>query len=262
MFWSGSAFGLEDQVLNPIAADNELRGTTYSKAVAVDSVLVRLRGIEGYVERFRDAFPEVVAAVGPSPEAVIRHSTLRLALAAYIRELRTPDAPLDRWLRGDDAALGAAERRGLELFIDEAGCVACHTGPLLSDFSMHVIGARQEGVGRDTTRNDDLGWGEHGGTPYSFRTPPLRHVAETAPYLHAGTAPTLLDLMKFKNRGRSEHPSVPDDRLSSLVEPLGLSEAQLMDLVAFLEALTDDVSVQGPLFRAPPSVPSGLEPPR
>ncbi|NNK61880.1 MAG: hypothetical protein HKO98_01620 [Gemmatimonadetes bacterium] len=262
MFWSGAAFGLEDQVLNPIAADNELRGTTYAKSVAVDSVLARLRALDGYVEGFRAAFPEIVASVGDAPEAIIRHSTLRLALAAYLRELRTPDAPIDRWLRGDDEALDAAERRGLGLFIDEAGCVACHAGPLLSDFSMHVIGARQEGVGRDTTRNDDLGWGEHGGTPYSFRTPPLRQVAETAPYLHAGTAPTLLELLRFKNRGRSEHPSVSDDRLSPHVRPLGLSESQLLDLATFLEALTDDVTVQGPLFRAPPSVPSGLEPPR
>jgi cytochrome c peroxidase len=262
MFWSGAAFGLEDQVLNPIAADNELRGTTYAKAVAVDSVLVRLRSISEYLDRFRSAFPEVVASVGASAEAVITHGTLRLALAAYLRELRTPSSPFDRWMDGDEVAFSDAQRRGLGLFIGDAGCTSCHTGPLLSDFSMHVIGGRQEGVGRDTTRNDDLGWGEHGGTPYSFRTPPLRQVSETAPYLHAGTAATLEDLLRFKNAGVSEHTSVPASRLSRGVGPLGLTAAQLSDLEAFLESLTDRVSTEGTLFQAPASVPSGLQVPR
>ena len=262
MFWSGAAFGLEDQVLNPIAADNELRGTTYGKPVAVDSVLVRLRSISTYLDGFRSAFPEVVASVGATPEAVITHGTLRLALAGYLRELRTPSSPFDRWMDGDESAFSDAQRRGLELFIGDAGCVSCHTGPLLSDFSMHVIGGRQEGVGRDTTRNDDLGWGEHGGTPYSFRTPPLRQVSETAPYLHAGTAASLEDLLRFKNAGVSEHTSVPNSRLSAGVGPLGLTEAHLSDLEAFLESLTDRVSTQGPLFQAPTTVPSGLTVPR
>lgn len=262
MFWSGSAFGLEDQVLNPIAADNELRGTTYAKPVAVDSVLLRLRSVPEYVERFRTAFPDVVAASGGAPESVVTHTTLRLALAAYLRELRTPRAPWDRWLDGDDAALTEVQKRGLELFIGEAGCVSCHSGPLFSDFSMHVIGAPQEGLGRDTTRGDDLGWGEHGGTPYSFRTPPLRQVSVTAPYFHAGTEATLLDVLRFKNEGRSGHAAVSEERLSSRVEPLGLGDADLEALVAFLEALTDSVTVLEPLFQPPAAVPSGLEVPR
>ncbi|MEK9503554.1 cytochrome-c peroxidase [Gaopeijia maritima] len=262
MFWSGSAFGLEDQVLNPIAADNELRGTTYAKPVAVDSVLLRLRAVPGYLDRFRTAFPEVVAASGEAPENVVTHATLRLALAAYLRELRTPRAPFDLWLAGDDRALSDRQKAGLELFVGDAGCAACHTGPLLSDFSMHVIGARQEGLGRDTTRGDDLGWGEHGGTPYSFRTPPLRQVGATAPYFHAGTAATLLDVVRFKNAGVSAHASVAADRLSPRVRPLGLTDSELDDLVAFLMALTDSVTVLEPLFQAPASVPSGLEVPR
>ena len=90
---------------------------------------------------------------------------------------------------------------------------------------------------------DDLGWGEHGGTPYSFRTPPLRQVAETAPYLHAGTAPTLIELLRFKNRGRSEHPAVSDDRLSPLVGPLGLSEAQLLKLALIMNDVYRSVDV-------------------
>ena len=90
-------------------------------------------------------------------------------------------AELDAFMLGDSTALDAAQQRGLALFIGKAGCVKCHSGSLLSDFDLHVIGTRQAGIGRDTTPGDDLGWGEHGGVPYAFRTPPLRQVAETAP---------------------------------------------------------------------------------
>lgn len=262
MFWSGSAFGLEDQVLNPIAADTELRGDTYPKEVALDSVLVRLRGIPDYLERFEAAFPDEAALAAGDPGILVTPRTLRLALAAYMRELVTPDAPLDRWLAGDDQALSAAQKRGLELFVGDGGCAGCHTGPMLSDFSMHVIGGAQEGLGRDTTPGDDLGWGEHGGTPYSFRTPPLRQLSLTPPYFHAGTEATLREVLEFKNAGRSEHPSVSDDDLSPMVRPLGLTATQLDDLEAFLLSLTDPLTDAGPLFDAPPAVPSGLEVPR
>lgn len=262
MFWSGSAFGLEDQVLNPIAADNELRGTTYAKPVAVDSVLARLRTIPEYVARFETAFPDVASVAQGDPGVLVSHTTLRLALAAYIRELVTPNAPLDHFLRGDDDALDAREREGLALFVGKAGCANCHAGPVLSDFTMHVIGGGQAGLGRDTTPGDDLGWGEHGGTPYSFRTAPLRQVTLTAPYLHAGTEATLAELLEFKNRGVSEHPGVTSAQLSPVVRPLGLTPAELDALEAFLGALTDPLEDAGPLFDAPASVPSGLEIPR
>lgn len=261
MFWSGSAFGIEDQALNPIAADKELRGLTYPKILAIDSVLARLRSIPEYVDRFAAAFPDV-AAVNPSPERLITATTLRRAIAAYVRELVTPEAPLDRFLRGDDGALTSDQQSGLELFIGDGECVRCHWGPLLSDFTQHVLATRQDGLGRDTTPGDDLGWGENGGIPYAFRTPPLRQVALTAPYFHAGTAQTLTDVVRFKNRGVSEHPRVTNDQLDPFVHPLGLSDAEIASLVSFLEALTDDVTIHGPLYEAPTQVPSGLEVPR
>jgi cytochrome c peroxidase len=262
IFWSGSAFGIEDQALNPIAAEKELRGLAYSKVHATDSVLRRLRSLPAYVDLFADGFPLIESAHGRDPDRLITASTLRLALAAYMRELITPDAPLDRFLAGDDRALTEQEQQGLELFIDKAGCVACHTGPLLSDFSMHVIGARQAGIGRDSTPGDDFGWGEHGGELYAFRTAPLRQVEHTAPYLHAGTAETLADVIRFKNLGRSEHPEVADAALDPRVAPLGLSESEIQALVAFLRALTDETTTLGALFQAPEQVPSGLTVPR
>lgn len=263
IFWGGSAFGLEDQVLNPIAADNELRGLTYPKSEAVDSVLARLRAMPAYVDRFAAAYPDLVALYGRDPEQLVRSLTLRRALAAYLRELLTPRTPLDALLQGDAGALTARQKAGLELFIGKAECVACHTGPLLSDFSMHVLGAPQEGLGRDSTPGDDLGWGEVGGTLYAFRTPPLRQVTETAPYLHAGTAETLEQVMRFKNAGVSARPgTVPDAALDPYMHPLGLTAEEIAALVAFMEALTDTVTIEQPLFQAPAQVPSGLEIPK
>lgn len=255
MFWGANAFGLEDQVLNPIAADNELRGLTYSKVDARDSVLVRLRAIPEYVERFSAAFPGMHAS---TPEQIVTTTTLRRAIAAYLRELVTPHAPLDEFLAGDDAALTDEQKAGLELFIGKAGCVACHTGPLLSDFTPHVLGAPQAGLGRDTTPGDDIGWGEHGGTPYAFRTPQLRQVALTAPYFHAGTAPTLQSVVRFKNRGASGYSRVSSTMLDRDVRPLGLSDDEIAAIVAFLGALTDNMSTRSPPFLAPERVPSGL----
>jgi cytochrome c peroxidase len=208
---------------------------------------------------FSEAFPEIVPA---APERVITATTMRRALAGYIRELVTPQAPLDAFLRGDQSALSQEQKAGLELFIGKAGCVRCHSGPTLSDFDLHVLGTLQVGLGRDTTPGDDLGWGEHGGRPYAFRTAPLRQVALTAPYFHAGSAETLDDVLAFKNAGVSAHESVSADDLDAAVHPLGLSSNELAQLEAFLHALTDTISVQGPLFRAPANVPSGLTIPK
>jgi cytochrome c peroxidase len=225
-------------------------------------VVARLRATSGYVDRFADAFPSLVASFGTDSDRLITPSTLRLAIAAYIREMVTPRAPFDDFMKGNDDALGTAAKRGLDLFIGKAGCVRCHTGPVLSDFDLHVVGTLQRGLGRDTTPGDDLGWGEHGGRRYSFRTAPLRQIAETPPYFHAGTAETLEDVMRFKNAGRSEHANVSDADLDAAATPLGLSDTDIADVIAFLHALTDTVTVLGPLFQAPAAVPSGLEVPK
>lgn len=258
MFWGAGAFGLEDQVLNPIAAETELRGVSYPRAVAIDSVLERLRAIPEYADLFARAFPEVAAVHGDDLQRLISAIALERALAAYVRELKTPRAPIDDFLRGNADALDERERAGLELFIGKAGCAGCHFGPELSDFQMHVIGVRQEGIGRDTTPGEDMGWGEHGGVMYAFRTAPLRQVDLTGPYFHAGTARTLRDVVEFKNRGESEYERVPTSALDERVRPLGLTPSEIDDLLAFLGALTDTVSTAAPLFQAPPRVPSGL----
>jgi cytochrome c peroxidase len=87
-------------------------------------------------------------------------------------------------------------------------------------------------------------------------------VDETAPYFHAGTAATLEEVLRFKNEGVSKHERVATTDLDPLVKPLGLTEAEILDLIAFLAALTDRTTTLDPLFQAPEQVPSGLDVPR
>jgi cytochrome c peroxidase len=262
MFWGANAFGIEDQVLNPMAADNELRGLAYDKVVALDSVVARLRANVEYVSRFAAAFADAGSGEPADPQHLVTTLRLRRAIAAYLRELVTPRAPIDRFLAGDDAALTSPQKEGLALFVGKAKCAACHTGPLLSDFTPHVIGVQQMGLGRDTTPGDDLGWGEHGGTPYAFRTPPLRFVTRTAPYFHDGVTATLLDVLRFKNAGRTAESRIAQSALDPAVHPLSLTDGELSLIVEFLASLDDTITTSGPLFQAPARVPSGLSIPR
>lgn len=254
LFWDGrSEKGLEGQALHPLGSRDEMAGDAYPFRDAHWTVLARLRAVPAYDARFRAAFPEL----GDEPTA-ITSSSLARAIAAFERTLVTPDAPFDRWLAGDDGALDAAATRGKALFFGRAGCAACHHGPLLSDFAFHVVGAAQAGPGLPDGRRDDIGRAAFTGRDadrYAFRTPPLRNVALTAPYFHAGTAATLADAVAFFDRGGNDR-GLPADRLDPRLRPLGLSAGERADLVAFLASLTGTP----PAVAVPTAVPSGLVP--
>ncbi len=174
------------------------------------------------------------------------------AIGEYLKTIRTVDAPLDKYLRGDKAALGDAELRGMALFEGKAGCVQCHAGPMLSDGKAHATGVpanpelgtnaeRQismlrhfstmgtpnymnlrEDVGHYVVTKDKKDWGK-------FLTPSLWDVGQTAPYMHNGALATLDDVVAFYNRGGGE---------KSGMKPLELSAAEQADLVAFLKSMT------------------------
>ncbi|HET6361910.1 MAG TPA: cytochrome c peroxidase [Gemmatimonadota bacterium] len=263
-FWDGRAIGLEEQARIPIQSRTEMAGDAYSAEVARDSVVARLRGVEEYVELFREAFP-VESADLPGAD-VITMDTYGRAIAAYERELVTRNSPLDRYARGDDGALTARQKLGLELFFTKAVCSSCHGGPMFSDFRFHVLGVPQEGDGKDLLPGDDTGREEHTRDPadrYAFRTPTLRNVELTAPYMHDGAFATLEEVVRFYDQGASpRHPAVGDARIDPFVrEPLGLTDEEVSALVAFLKALTDPGTALDPtLLAVPESVPSGLEP--
>jgi cytochrome c peroxidase len=261
MFWDGRVRGLEAQALQPLEAADEMRGSTYPEDVAVDSVVARLRAIPEYVALFQEAF---------GPGTTIDADRLARALAAFQRSLVAMDSPFDRFRAGDSTALTPQQRRGMEAF-DDVGCDRCHSGPMFSDFDLEAEGVPEHPL----VAEPDVGAGR-----FRFRTPSLRNVALTAPYMHNGTLATLEDVLRFYDNGRSENPNVvlrrrararegdaaanqaavPEDSRAALsrdfVRVDDMSEQEMADIVAFLHALTDE----GFDRTVPTRVPSGLPP--
>jgi cytochrome c peroxidase len=250
VFLDGREFSLESQVWGPLLASNEMGN------LSIGMVLERIRRLDDYDELFGRAF-------GHGPDM----QTIGMALASYERTLVSGDSPFDRWhFGGDKAALGESAQRGLALFFGKAACVACHSiskeFALFTDNDFHNTGVgyfatmqpsdmelvvllapgQPERVDTDllqstgTKRSRDLGRYEVTSLPadrWRYRTPSLRNVALTAPYMHDGSLPTLRDVLSFYNRG-----GVSNEILDPLIRPLGLSDGEIDDLLSFLRSLT------------------------
>lgn len=237
MFWDNRATSLEGQSLLPIASLGEMRGGRYAEANAVDSVVARLRHVPAYAGLFRTAFG------GAQP---VTATTLGLALACFERTLLGTDAPFDRYMRGETTALTDEQVQGLNAFV-QSGCGNCHGGPMLSDYQLHVLGVADNPL--NTT--SDTGAGGR----YAFRTPSLRNVARTAPYMHSGTLATLEQVLDFYDPGRGNQ-APPNPHVSA-----GQRDAQFPGrvnnkaaIVAFLRSLSAGSFDQ----TVPVTVPSGL----
>lgn len=272
-FWDGRLDGLEAQAGGPITSRVEMRGDAYpgtdteAADASLDSVINRLREIPEYVTRFQSAFPVKAAATDTAtPELVIDSSTYVRAIASYERELVTRNSAYDRFVNGDDNALNAVQKQGLELFYTTAKCGTCHSGAMFSDFRFVVQGVPQEGGGKGTVAGDDLGRAEHTGSPadnYAFRTPTLRNVALTPPYMHDGVFGTLEEVMRFYNEGgQPRHPQVTNAMLEPvLLDSLHLTDDEITAVVEFMKALTDPGTALAPwMLTVPERVPSGLMP--
>jgi cytochrome c peroxidase len=241
---------LEQQVWSPLLAGNEMANPS------VGQVIDKLVSLPDYQGLFEGAF----GGRGPGME------TVGMALASYERTLVAASAPFDRWFYGKDgSAIGDAARRGFELFRGKAGCAGCHivgdTHALFSDYTVHNTGigyARSMGAAPGLRRvqlapgvfvdvdpaavaasseatPNDLGRYEVTQDPadrWKYRTPTLRNIGLTAPYMHDGSLPTLASVVDFYNRG-----GVPNPLLDPLIRPLGLSPAEVADLLQFLGTL-------------------------
>ncbi len=248
MFWDLRASGLEEQALLPILTFEEMRGHGYSEQEIVPEVVNRLDAIPAYRELFAAAFG------GAEP---INAVNLGKALAAFQRTLVASNSPFDRYMRGDTAAMSRLQIRGMREF-ERVGCINCHSGPMFSDFKLHVLG-----VGDNSKlREPDIGFE---GT-YAFRTPSLRNLAYTAPYMHSGILSDLDDVLDFYDRGGrrrgrgrgngSVNVNVDRDQLDPLFRRLDDVDDSEREIVAFLGALNDDVFDR----TIPQFVPSGLNP--
>jgi cytochrome c peroxidase len=250
MFWDSRTRSLEAQALEPLKALEEMRGHAYPEELALDSAVARLRAIPEYVTGFQEAFGtgELVTAARVGD-----------ALAAFQRGLVAMNSPFDRFRSGDSTALTPEQRRGMQTF-DRVGCDRCHQGTMFSDFDLHAEGVAEHPL---------LAVADEGGGRFRFRTPTLRNVALTAPYMHNGMLATLEDVLRFYDRGRSENPNVLDGngrgrqgggqaaRLDGDFRRVSnMNDREISDIVAFLGALTDTEFDR----TIPDRVPSGLPP--
>ena len=215
--WDGKFRSLESVAYGPLLNPASMNNTEAE-------IVSRLTRIPGYVEAFSQAFP------GVKPEETITRPRVEQAIATFERTILAAPAPFDRWIDGDEGAIGAPAKRGFALFNDKAGCSNCHEGPSFSDYSFHDIG---------TARDDDMGRGLLFPTSvklrHAFKVPALRDVARRAPYMHDGSIPTLEAVVEAYNTGGADRPS-----RSELIRPLGLTAAEKRDLVAFLNTLTGE----------------------
>jgi len=210
--WDGRVKTLEEQALIPIQAADEMNQD-------LDQLEKELNAVPTYAKQFRAVFGTKVTRDG-----------IAKALAAFQRTLVTGPSPYDRYLGGEKGALSAEAKRGMELFFGEAGCARCHRGPLLTDEKFYRLGVSDDkGRGLVTGRTQDN---------YKFRTPSLRNVARTGPYMHDGSHKTLGDVLLFYLRGV---PTSGPDRLLLDIESLqSVSVSEIPDMIAFLKALTGE----------------------
>ncbi len=218
-FWDGRAKSLEEQALGPIESPVEMNQN-------IEELEQELAAVSAYHQQFQLAFGTGVTRAG-----------IAQALAAFQRTLLTGPSPYDRYLAGDEQALTDEQKLGMELFFGDADCVRCHNGVLLTDEKFYRVGVSFSDQGRaDVTKKRD--------DRFKFRTPPLRNVAQTAPYMHDGSMSTLTEVVTFYYRGVPAY--APED-LPLDVEPLtGQSFSDIPAVAAFLEALTGELPVITP----------------
>lgn len=222
-FWDGGVPTLELQVIAPIENPLEMDNT-------IGEVLNRLGADPTYVAAFTEAY-------GRGPDL----HTLTHAIAAFERTLISDQSPFDRFVTGEDpSALSPAAVRGMTLFFGEkAECFHCHSGNLLSDFTFQNNGlyANYPDAGRFNVTNNPQDIGK-------FKTPSLRNVAITAPYMHDGSIATLEDVIRHYESGGKGHVNQ-----NPLVRPFALTDQERADLLAFLNALTDTEFLTNPAHR-------------
>jgi len=252
LFWDGRAVTLEEQALLPIVNTSEMGRPDLASAVAAIAA----------EPRYREAFAAVFGRAPNAPD-------LARAIAAYERSQRAFASPFDAFRAGEAGALSPAARRGFTLFMGKGRCGGCHApdapggAPLLMDQRFHntgvgvgpgrsardvtelacrtearlvagsVIALDQAAISSELSALGSFLVTKEPADIAAFRTPSLRNVAVTAPYFHDGSAATLWDVVDHYNKGGTANPW-----LDRGMRPLGLTEAEIGDLVAFLGSLT------------------------
>ncbi|WP_316568260.1 cytochrome c peroxidase [Neobacillus sp. YIM B06451] len=209
-FWDGRAASLEEQALGPVENPNEMNQK-------LEELIPELKAVKGYEEMFKKAFGDGVTK-----------DNIAKAIAAFERQIVIKDTRYDQFLKGDMNVLSDKEIRGLDLFVGKAMCVTCHNGQNLSDNNYYNIGIESADEGRFAITKDPRDMGR-------IRTPGLYGITHTAPYMRDGSLKTLEDVIDYYDRGGDNHPN--KSFFMKQFMPLGLSDEEKADLLAFLKTL-------------------------
>jgi len=215
-FWDGRADTLEDQSIGPFVSPVEHGFANHEELV------VKIKKIAGYRKLFNEVFGHEVVA-----------GDVGKAIASFQRTILSGNSAVDKFdLGGDDKALSESAKRGLDLFRGKARCTRCHSGFNFTDEKFHNLGIGWDtntvDLGRYmvTSNAEDIG---------AFKTPTLREIARTAPYMHDGRFKTLEEVVKFYNQGGVKNP----DQDNTII-PLELSDQEQQDVVALLKSLNGE----------------------
>lgn len=221
-FWDGRAATLEDQALAPLVNSIEMGNPN------VDAVIRRLKTDQAYREEFRRAFPE---------DREITDRNLARALSSFERTILAGNSSFDQFANGKKDALSESASRGYRLFLGKAGCAVCHVSFNFSDEIYHNLGigsaAKKPDEGRFAVSRQD----SHQG---AFKTPTLRELTSTAPYMSDGSLKTLEEVIDYYDRGCQ-----PNRWLSPKIKALNLNQQEKADLVEFLKSLSGQITWYG-----------------
>jgi len=214
-FWDGRANSLEEQALGPIQSPGEMNQ-------GLDAMTTKLGDVSGYVEEFKKVYGTGVTSKGVAE-----------AIAAFERTIISTNSAFDKFMTGDNKAMNESAQRGMKILQGKGRCVLCHNGPNFTDNKFHNLGVPQigplkEDLGRYNVTKQDADRG-------AFKTPTLRSVTETGPYMHDGAFKTLEEVVDFYNKGGGKNP-----HLDPFITPLNLTDEEKKDLVEFLKALTGE----------------------
>lgn len=214
IFFDGGVPTIERQMIAPFSEHAEFD-------YPLDSAMMRISEIPYYQKAFQNVFGTQITTYGMSR-----------AIAAYLRTLVSAESNYDAYLKGDERALSESQKRGKELFFSERlQCSSCHTGVLLTDYQYHhnglfAEGDEDKGRGRVTMAPEDIG---------KFKTPSLRNISRTAPYMHDGRFATLDEVVDHYANGQRVH-----ENQDLRIQGFEITPQEKADLIDFLMALTDE----------------------
>ena len=240
MFWDLRAESLEKQALEPIKTMEEMRGKQFAEDKILDLIIRRLYENATYRDMFDKAFGQNNST---------NTENLSKALATYQRTIIANNSRFDKYTRGDESALSFNEIEGMKAF-GKSGCTGCHNGPMFSDFQLHVLGV---------VDNPKLSFIDQGkDNKFAFRTPSLRNLRLTAPYMHSGKLKTLTNVLEFYEDlagGVIANSNVSSTQLDPKITKLKVKFQDISAIVEFLGTLNDETYDKS----IPTKVPSGLK---